>query len=77
MFLRNQLRDRQTLMSIGMLALILGNISHYFFHPGAAFSQNFVDAFTGLWFGISIGCNLLSLGRPDRVDFADPRSTHL
>ena len=74
MYLRNRMNDRQTVMSFGMLALIIGNISHFFFHPGAAFSQGFVDGFTGVWFGISIGLNLLSLRRRD-VDFAGSHST--
>jgi hypothetical protein len=64
--LRNMIKDRQTMMSIGMIALILANVSHYLLHPGRPFSGDLIDGIFGMLIGISIGCNLLSLRRHDR-----------
>lgn len=64
--LKKLIRDRQTMMSIGMIALILANISHFLIHPAGQFAQGFTDGFNGVLIGISIGCNLLSLRRHDR-----------
>ncbi len=63
--LRNLTEDRKTMMSIGMIALILANMSHFFLHPGRPFSENLIDGIFGMLIGISIGCNLLSLRRGD------------
>ena len=71
MIFGNRIKDRHTLMSIGMTALILANISHFFFHPAAHMAQELVDGMTGVLFGISIGCNLLSLRRADRQRACD------
>jgi hypothetical protein len=64
--LKKLTRDRQTMMSIGMIALILANISHFLIHPAGHSAQEFSDGFYGVLIGISIGCNLLSLRRHDR-----------
>ena len=63
MMIRELMQDRQTAMSIGMLALILGSVCHFFLHPSAGLPQDLADGITGVMFGISIGCNLLSLRR--------------
>jgi hypothetical protein len=65
MSLRNRLKDRSTLMRIGLVCLLLGNLSHWFLPPTAAFGQGLVDATFGLLIGISIGCLLASLRRTD------------
>jgi hypothetical protein len=64
--LKARLKDRSTLMRIGFGCLLLGNLSHWFLHPTAAFGQDLVDATFGLLIGISIGCLLASLRRTDR-----------
>jgi hypothetical protein len=66
MTFRNRFRDRNTLMSIGMLCLLFGNLAHWFLHPAAHFGQSLVDGMFGALIGISIACNLLSLRRTDR-----------
>jgi len=65
MFLRNRLKDRKTLMNIGLVCLILGNAAHWFLHPTARFGQGLVDGTFGLLIGISIGCLLMSLRRTE------------
>ena len=66
MNLGNRLKDRTTLMRIGLVCLVLGNLSHWFLHPTAAFGQGMVDATFGFLMGISIGCILASLRRTER-----------
>ncbi len=66
MILKDRLKDRSTLMRIGLVCLLLGNLSHWFLHPTAAFGQGLVDATFGLLIGISIGCLLASLRRTER-----------
>jgi hypothetical protein len=65
MTLRNRLKDHSTLMRIGLVCLLLGNLSHWFLRPTAAFGQDLVDGTFGLLIGISIGCLLASLRRTD------------
>jgi hypothetical protein len=64
--LKNLTKDRQTMMSIGMIALILANISHFLIHPAGHFARDLNDGINGVLIGISLGCNLLSLRRHDR-----------
>jgi hypothetical protein len=64
--LKNVIKDRQTMMSIGMIALILANISHFLIHPAGHFAQDLNDGIFGMLIGISIGFNVLSLRRCDR-----------
>jgi hypothetical protein len=66
MILGNRLKDRSSLMRIGLVCLLLGNVSHWFLHPTATFGQGLVDATFGLLMGISIGCILASLRRAVR-----------
>jgi len=63
MSLRNRLKDRGTLMRIGLACLLLGNLSRWFLRPTAAFGQGMVDATFGFLIGLSIGCLLVSLRR--------------
>lgn len=61
MNLHKHLHDPATMMRLGMLFLILGSLSHWLLHPSAAVASSFVDFVTGLLYGISIGCLLLSV----------------
>lgn len=70
MTFRNRFKGRSTLMSAGMLCLLLGNlfgfVSNRFLHAIAPFGQSLVDAVFGVLIGASIVLNLLSLRRNDR-----------
>lgn len=66
MNLRNRLNDGNTLRSIGLVSLILASLSRWFLHPTAGFGQGLIDGTTGLLYGVSIGCLLLSLRRTNR-----------
>ena len=59
--LKNLFRDRQAMLSIGMIALIVANISHFLIHPAGHIAQDLSDGVYGMLIGISIGFNLLSL----------------
>jgi hypothetical protein len=69
MTFRTRLKDQSVVFRSGLLFVILANLSRRFFHPGVTFSEGFVDAFTGLLFGLAIGLLLLSVSmkrrRPD------------
>jgi hypothetical protein len=66
MILQNRPKDRNTMRDIGLVCLILAGLSRLFLHPTVSFVQDLVDGTTGLLYGISIGCLLLSLRRSDR-----------
>lgn len=61
MNLRNRLHDPKTVTRIGLVSLILANLSRWFLHPTAHFGENLVDGANGLMFGLSIGCLLLGI----------------
>jgi hypothetical protein len=61
MVLKNRLKDRNTMMRIGLVCLVLANLAHWFLRPSARFGQGLVDGTFGLLMGLSIGCLLMSL----------------
>lgn len=63
MILRKRLEEPCTLIRLGALCLILANLSHRFLHPTTDFWQGVADGATGMLFGLSIGCFLLSVRR--------------
>jgi len=63
MILRKRSGDRGTLMSVGMLALLLASLSHWYLHPATPLGRRMADGSFGLLVGLSIGFNLLSLRR--------------
>ena len=62
---RIQLRSRNTIRVIGLVFLILASVGRWILQPAGAFGPGFVDGTTGLLYGISIGCLLLSLRRTE------------
>jgi hypothetical protein len=66
MTFRTRLKDHSVVFRSGLVFLILANLSRWFFHPGATFSEGFVDAVTGLLFGLAIGLLLLSVSMKRR-----------
>lgn len=66
MNLRNRLKNPGTMMRIGLVCLILAGLSRWFLHPTPVLGQGFLDGTTGLLYGLSIGCLLLSLRRTHR-----------
>jgi hypothetical protein len=65
MSLKSRLKDRKTLMQIGLICLILGNATHFLVRPTGSFARNLVDGVFGLLIGLSIGLLLLSLRRTE------------
>lgn len=63
---RKLVEDRQTMMSLGMIALILADISRFFLHPAAPAAQDLVDGMNGVLIGLAIGFTFVSLRRRDR-----------
>jgi hypothetical protein len=66
MFLKNRLKDRKTLMNVGLVCFILGQATHWFLRPTDRFAQDLVDGVFGLLIGLSIGLLLLSRRRRER-----------
>lgn len=64
MSLRERLKDRRVQKTVGLAALVLGSLTRYLPRI-AAVSPDLVDAAMGFFYGVAIGCLLLSL-RPDR-----------
>ena len=62
MILRRRLKNPTTRMRVGMSCLILAILTRRFVHPGAVLSPSLLDLATGLFYGLSIGFLLLSLG---------------
>jgi hypothetical protein len=60
------LKNRKTLMQVGLICLILGNATHFLLRPAGSSGQDLVDGIFGLLIGLSIGCLLLSLRRSER-----------
>jgi hypothetical protein len=61
MFWRNN-----SLRTIGLVCLILANVSRWLLHPTGDLTSKLADLTIGLFFGISIACLLLSLRRSSR-----------
>lgn len=61
MFLRKRTNDRNTLLLIGMLCLILANVWHRYIRPATVSGQDLADGIFGLFMGANIALNLLSL----------------
>ena len=60
------LKNRKTMMQIGLVFLILGNASHFLVRPAGTSARDVVDGIFGLLIGISIALLLLSLRRSER-----------
>jgi membrane associated rhomboid family serine protease len=65
MNLRNRVKN-PTMMRIGLVCMILASLSRWFLHPTPVFGQGLVDGTTGLLYGLSFACLLLSLRRAHR-----------
>lgn len=65
MLLKNRLKERKTLMQIGLVCLILGNATHFLVRPAGSIARDWVDGIFGLLIGLSIGLLLLSLRRKE------------
>jgi hypothetical protein len=63
---RTRLKDHTVVLRIGLVFLILANLSRWFFHASATFSEGFVDFANGLLFGLAIGFLLLSVAMKSR-----------
>jgi hypothetical protein len=61
MNLGNRLHDPKTVTRIGLVTLILANLSRWFLHPTARLAENLTDGTTGFLFGVSIACLLLGI----------------
>jgi hypothetical protein len=48
-------------MSIGMSALLLASVGHWFVRPSGQLAADVADAIYGLFMGISIMANLMSV----------------
>lgn len=66
MILRNRPKNRNALRSIGLVCLILAGLSRWFLHPTPSSGPSLVDGMTGLLYGVSFACLLLSLRRTDQ-----------
>lgn len=61
MNLRNQFKESKSMFRMGAVCLLLANLSRWFLHPSANFSQDLVDGATGVLFGLAIGSMLLAV----------------
>jgi hypothetical protein len=59
----NLVKDRSTIMRMGMACLLLGNLLHYFIRPAGQLGQDVVDGGFGLLLGLAIALLVLSLRR--------------
>jgi hypothetical protein len=73
MTFRARLKNPDAVQRVGLVFLLLANLSRWFFHASATFSEGFVDLTNGLLFGLAIGFLLLSLAMKRRGRFADDR----
>ena len=71
MMLKSRMKDPDTMMRIGLVCLVLANLSHFFLHPGGRLGQDLVDGVFGLLIGLTIGCLLVSIWRRGRGDSGD------
>ena len=65
MSLQERLKDRNTLVRIGLVCLVIGNLLHLLARPTPAFDQGLIDGVFGLFTGLAIGCLLMSLRRKE------------
>ncbi len=63
MHLPQKFNSRRGLFLVGMAALLLANLVHYFGRAGSSSWFDTSDAIMGLFYGIAIGLLLLSLRR--------------
>ncbi len=61
MFLRGQQKDPTTMMRVGLFFLILGALSLRFLSSRHWLPEDLSDGITGLFYGLAIGCILVSL----------------
>lgn len=66
MMLNSRVKDPDTMMRIGLVCLVLANLSHFFLRPGGRLGQDLVDGVFGLLIGLTIGCLLVSIRRRGR-----------
>jgi hypothetical protein len=68
MTLKDRLKDRNTMMRVGLLCLLAANLVHWFLRPSGRLAQDVVDGVFGLLIGLTIGCLLVSFRLTDRRD---------
>ena len=77
MTFKETMKQPSTLMKIGLVFLILANLSHRFPRLAGDFGEGFADGVFGALMGLAIGCLLLSVhlrvrqkvsGRPPTTD---------
>jgi hypothetical protein len=61
MNLRNRFKEPKFMFRVGAAGLLLANLSRWFLHPAADFSQGLVDGATGMLFGLAIGLMLVAV----------------
>ena len=61
MLLRRYVQDRTTMMRVGMLFLVVGALSLRFLPRVPGMSEDLADGLSGLFYGLAIGCLLVSL----------------
>jgi len=61
MTLRRKLKEPSFVIRVGMLFLVLANLSLRFFQPSANLSDQVTDGVSGLLFGMAIACMLLGV----------------
>lgn len=66
MFFKSFQPGSQRLRTIGLISFLLASLSHWFLQPSHRLGSDFVDAMTGLFYGVAIAALLLSLRRRDR-----------
>lgn len=58
---RNRQPRSNAMRTVGLVCFLLATFSRWFVHPTSGFGPDVVDAITGLFYGVSISCLLLSL----------------
>ncbi|HEY3052181.1 MAG TPA: hypothetical protein VGK04_02205 [Thermoanaerobaculia bacterium] len=61
MCLQIRSKERNPMMLVGMVFLIIASLSRWFFQHHPALGENLADGMMGLFYGLAIGCLLLSL----------------
>jgi hypothetical protein len=60
MTFRNRLKNSRTILSIGMMCLVIGIVLPALFHPVSKFALDLSHGVRGMLFGLSIVLNLWS-----------------
>ena len=61
MTFKETMKQPSSMMKIGLVFLILANLSHRFVRPGGSFGEGFADGLFGTLMGLAIGCLLVSV----------------